>query len=151
MPKILMAVDGSDHDLKSAQFLGKLLRGAPDVNITVLSVAHLVMPTPPVMEMGMVPVMPSPQEMERWEREIRQQAQANVTRAEAAVKAAGLNVSSQLGWGNPPEVIIDIAEKGAFDLIVLGSRGAGQVAGIFLGSVSDKVAHRAKTPVLIVH
>jgi len=61
MAKILMAVDGSEHDAKTAQFLSKLFRGVADVEVTILNVAHLQLPIPPVMEMGMVPVMPSPQ------------------------------------------------------------------------------------------
>jgi len=88
--------------------------------------------------------------MERWENELRQQAQATVTKAEAEVRRLGLRSKSQVGWGNAADIIIEVAEKGAYDLIALGSRGAGQVAGIFLGSVSDRVAHRSKTPVLIV-
>ena len=33
----------------------------------------------------------------------------------------------------------------------MGSRRLGRITNLFLGSVSDRVAHRARLPVLIVH
>jgi len=42
------------------------------------------------------------------------------------------------------------AEKEAFDLIVIGSRGLGRLKQALLGSVSNKVIHHAKRSVLIV-
>jgi nucleotide-binding universal stress UspA family protein len=151
MVKVLMAVDGSEHDATTAAFLGKLFKGARDVQVVVLHVAHLQFPTPPAMEMGFVPVIPSAEEMERWETQIREGAQEILVKAEETVRQAGLaNTTSQVAWGPAPDTILDIAGKEGVDMIALGSRGAGQVAGIFLGSVSDRVAHRANIPVLIV-
>ena len=56
----------------------------------------------------------------------------------------------QLEFGNPAETIIEIAEKGNYDLIVVGSRGLSSVKRFFLGSVSDDISHHAKCSVLIV-
>ncbi|WP_134682787.1 universal stress protein [Brevibacillus migulae] len=52
--------------------------------------------------------------------------------------------------GNPAEVICAKAEEDGCDLIVLGSQGHGLVSSVFLGSVSGKVLHYAKCPVLVV-
>lgn len=52
--------------------------------------------------------------------------------------------------GEPSSEIIEISEKEKVDLIVIGSRGLGTIKGVFLGSVSQKVAHQAKCPVMIV-
>ena len=51
--------------------------------------------------------------------------------------------------GFPPNVIPDVAQKGQFDLIVLG-RKAGKTRGFSPKSVVEEVAERAKCPVLIV-
>ena len=52
--------------------------------------------------------------------------------------------------GEPSAEIIEISEKEKVDLIVIGSRGLGTIKGVFLGSVSQKVTHQAKCPVMIV-
>ena len=52
--------------------------------------------------------------------------------------------------GKPAEIIIEEAEKGDFDLIILGDTGRGGLKELFLGSVSNKVAHQARTDVMIV-
>jgi nucleotide-binding universal stress UspA family protein len=60
-------------------------------------------------------------------------------------------VETQLIEGPPAPAILRVAHEDGCDLIVLGSRGHGQIAGLLLGSVSSIVAQRADCPVLIVH
>jgi nucleotide-binding universal stress UspA family protein len=52
--------------------------------------------------------------------------------------------------GHPVERIVHAAGQMRADLIVLGSRGLGDVESFLLGSVSDGVLHHAHCPVLIV-
>jgi nucleotide-binding universal stress UspA family protein len=65
--------------------------------------------------------------------------------------SAVLPVETQLVEGPPAPAILRAAEEGQHDLIVLGSRGHTQIAGLLLGSVSSTVAQQAHCPVLIVH
>ncbi|HXI45232.1 MAG TPA: universal stress protein [Candidatus Acidoferrales bacterium] len=51
--------------------------------------------------------------------------------------------------GDPAERIEEIAEKGDFDTIVVGSRGLGAVGRVLQGSVSEHVATHARTTVII--
>jgi nucleotide-binding universal stress UspA family protein len=60
-------------------------------------------------------------------------------------------VTTQLIEGPPAPAILRVAVEDGYDLIVLGSRGHGQLAGLLLGSVSNAVAQQANCPVLIVH
>jgi nucleotide-binding universal stress UspA family protein len=46
----------------------------------------------------------------------------------------------QTGWGDPAQVIIEMAQRDNIDAIVIGRPGRGQLAGLLLGSVSQKVA-----------
>jgi len=67
-----------------------------------------------------------------------------------AVEKRKLAADRRLEFGVPSDVIVDVAEKGNHDLIVLGSRGLGAVKRFLLGSVSDDVSYKAKCSVLIV-
>jgi nucleotide-binding universal stress UspA family protein len=51
--------------------------------------------------------------------------------------------------GYPEKALIE-ASKGA-EMLVVGSRGHGGLAGVLLGSVSARCAERASCPVLVVH
>jgi len=60
-------------------------------------------------------------------------------------------VETQLVEGPPAPAILRVATDDGCDLLVMGSRGHGQIAGLLLGSVSSTVAQHAECPVLIVH
>lgn len=51
--------------------------------------------------------------------------------------------------GAPDQVLIDRSHNA--EMLVLGSRGHGGIAGVLLGSVSALCAERASCPVLIIH
>jgi nucleotide-binding universal stress UspA family protein len=52
--------------------------------------------------------------------------------------------------GDPVEMILEQAEEGRYDMIVLGSHGQSYLKGFLLGTVHAKILHNAKKPVLIV-
>lgn len=52
--------------------------------------------------------------------------------------------------GHPAAVILDEINKEKIELVVMGSRGYGPLAGSVLGSVSQRILHGAACPVLIV-
>jgi nucleotide-binding universal stress UspA family protein len=52
--------------------------------------------------------------------------------------------------GDPAEEIVKTTQDFDTDLVVVGARGLGGVARVLLGSVSEKVLHHARCPVLIV-
>jgi nucleotide-binding universal stress UspA family protein len=60
-------------------------------------------------------------------------------------------IETQLVEGPPAPAILRVAADERCDMIVVGSRGHGQMIGLLLGSVSSGVAQHATCPVLIVH
>jgi nucleotide-binding universal stress UspA family protein len=61
-----------------------------------------------------------------------------------------VKITTKLLIGLPENEIIMEAERGGFDLIVIGSRGLGGIKELVLGSVSHKVVNDSKIPVLVV-
>lgn len=59
-------------------------------------------------------------------------------------------VYTTLRNGYPADEILEEADFGEFDLIVMGSRGLGVFSRTFLGSVSNKVLNHTNSNVLIV-
>lgn len=53
--------------------------------------------------------------------------------------------------GDPAERIVARAKEADIDLIVIGARGIGLIAGLFIGSVTDTVIKTAPCPVLVIH
>ena len=52
--------------------------------------------------------------------------------------------------GTAAEVIGKMADKGKFDLVVMGSHGHGNLMNLVMGSVANQVLARCKAPVLLV-
>ena len=70
---------------------------------------------------------------------------------EKEISDGGVNdISTVLEKGNPATKILEVAAENRADLIVLGSRGLGNVGELFLGSVSNKVSHGTDINVMIV-
>jgi nucleotide-binding universal stress UspA family protein len=62
----------------------------------------------------------------------------------------GLKASFVGKPGSAAEQIASMADKGGFDMVILGSHGHGSLTNLVLGSVATKVLAQCRTPVLLV-
>ena len=62
----------------------------------------------------------------------------------------GIDARFVYAVGHAAEVIATHAEDGRFDLLIMGSRGHGEIVNLVLGSVVTKVLARTSTPVLLI-
>jgi nucleotide-binding universal stress UspA family protein len=127
--KYLLALDGSVHAKRAAQYLA--LRGIrlTKSDVTVIHVLEGA-PLPDTVPFD---------------------ADPTVTSIRLQMQAAGLPTSLCVVPGTPvAQIIADKAHRDGYDEIVMGSRGAGAIEGLTLGSVAYKVIHLAKVPVTVV-
>jgi nucleotide-binding universal stress UspA family protein len=78
------------------------------------------------------------------------EAEAVLEQARTIVGKIPGEVRAEIMEGPPADAILRVAETRGSDLIVMGSRGLGQITGLLLGSQSQKVVNHAPCPVLIV-
>jgi nucleotide-binding universal stress UspA family protein len=140
--RILVAVDGSpfaERALEHAVDLSKKYNAKLIIVHVVLRRFYAVTPS----EAGVLATTVFVKEMESEGKKI-------ITKSEALAKAAGAEYECKLVQGVPADELVKIAQKEKVDLIVIGSRGLTEVRAFLLGSVSDKVSHHSKCPILIV-
>lgn len=144
--RVLIATDGSDFSREAVQQGCRLLAGAPDKSIKIVSVYQHVVPLdtfPQSVEYAL--------EMERAEQK---QAEEYARQAADEIRSYfqnnGFDLTTEVKCGAPNQVITEAAKKWNADLIVVGSHGRGFWNRALLGSVSDSVIHHAPCSVLVV-
>jgi len=107
---------------------------------------------PPLFPVPIV-VIPSTIESQpaNMEELARTRAGAQLMEIVGQLRAEGVSeVHCRVGIGSPAHEIVELAELGHFDLIVMGTHGRKGVMHAVLGSVAEKVVRRAKCPVMTV-
>jgi nucleotide-binding universal stress UspA family protein len=136
---ILLPVDGSNfsgHAVEYAIYLARL-SGA---RITVVSCYELLDATLEVSGVFAKQVRESAEK----------QAAGILENAVQLMKSAGVDHITKAILGSPGKVITDLAKSKEFDLIIMGSHGHSDIAGLFLGSVTHKVLNTIYCPVMVV-
>jgi nucleotide-binding universal stress UspA family protein len=85
------------------------------------------------------------------EKEHRAYADRLLERAVEAIEEPSIAIETSVLYGAPAEAIAEAGAAADVGMIVIGSRGHGAVARMFLGSVSDRLVHISPKPVLVVH
>lgn len=143
--KILVAVDGSKSSfnaLDKAIELQKLM----DTEIYLICVYKHHSLFEASLSIG------RPDSMDIPDKVLSEYAKEIVNHAKEMAKEKGaVKVRGFVKAGRPSSVIVKFAKDKEADLIVVGTRGThSDKEGILLGSVSHRVASRAKCPVLVV-
>lgn len=137
--KILVPVDGSENAKRALDQAISIAKGS-NASITIVNVAE----KPPTVYVESQKIL---NEISRMSRE---QASKVLDEYDALAESRGVKADSVIIEGEPAASIIAYAEKGGFDMIVMGSRGLGKFKELLLGSVSSKVVSGARCSVLIV-
>jgi|SRR5699024_600817 len=135
--KMLIAVDGSEHSFRAAEEAVKIARMAKKCVIDIVLVAEFSKSKDEILH-------------SQGKEELEFSRKKLLFPFEEKLKAAGLTYNIIILHGEPGPTIIKHANKGNYDLAVIGSRGLNTFQEMVLGSVSHKIVKRVNCPVLIV-
>ena len=136
-PRYLVATDASTAGQEAVREAVELA-GRSGASLSILYVRH-----------APLPVLGDPFYQRTLSEELAR-GRAIVDDAAATAEAAGVAAEVDMLEGDPATRILELARHRDVDMIVLGSRGRGAVAGTLLGSVSKAVVNGAGCPVLVV-
>jgi nucleotide-binding universal stress UspA family protein len=130
LSKILVCVDGSPNSNEASK-CASIIGGKMGSRITFLNIQERQLREASV----------------KTAKDVGQQI---LSRVMASVGKTKVKIDQALEFGVPSDEIVEKAEKGDYDLVVLGKKGYGAVERFLLGSVADDVAQKSKRSVLIV-
>ena len=134
--KILNPIDGSNHSIRSTEYaieLGSLL----DAEIILLH-CH-----------ARFPIVLAEPYFQQAINEINKASEELVDPFIEILEQGKVKFEVRILEGTPGNKIPDVAKIEKIDLIVMGSRGVTDFAGLFLGSVAHQVLHKSECPVFI--
>lgn len=140
MLKILLPVDGSDNSDKAvADFISMInwYKETPE--------AHLLTVQTPLS--GNISSYISATDIKQYHQE---EGLKSFENARKLLDQAGIPYQYHITVGDPAEMIVRFATEQKYDQIVMGPRGKGNIEGLLLGSVTNKVMQSALIPVLLV-
>ncbi|KQL54903.1 MULTISPECIES: universal stress protein [Heyndrickxia] len=135
--KILVAFDGSAASARALHHAAKLGKTVGTEKLTILHVNREIPMPEPALNIDLDQLLD-------------EENQEILTPAIQFLSESNVNYEVHTFHGEPAHVIINYASEHHYDVIVMGSRGKGLIKEALLGSVSNKVAHSAHCPVLIV-
>lgn len=81
---------------------------------------------------------------------LREFSEKELKSARKLLDASGITHDMEIRIGHVAQEIVTCADKGKYDLIVLGAKGRGAILDILVGSVAQRVLATSGTPVLLV-
>ncbi|MCV0393339.1 MAG: universal stress protein [Nitrosopumilus sp.] len=136
LQKILVPLDGSPNAMRGLDRAIEIAKGS-GAEITGFYVFHL-------------PLAAGIKYTKKMKDDAQNKAVKAIGPAMNRVQKAGATFKYKTGGGHTGSEIVNFAQKGKFDMIVIGARGVGGAKEAFLGSTSNYVMHKTKIPVLIV-
>lgn len=134
---ILLAVDGSENSMRAGKQAAQLASLIKGVEVTVLYVSDFNEDSnEEVYDGGSI--------------EFELSRKKKIQPVRESLERENIYYKTEIMHGRPAPVIIELANDGNFDLVVIGSRGLNPISEMVLGSVSHKVLNHVHCPVLVV-
>jgi nucleotide-binding universal stress UspA family protein len=144
MKRILVATDGSDGADRAVEYAAHLAKNEGDELLIVHVIGGYGLPDNVFRQFTHA--------QQAWLQEQLESVSKKILNA-ARDRARGIGVATILlesRIGDVAQTIVEIAQEKNAENIVVGKRGVGRIAGLLLGSVSQKIVSLAPRPVTVV-
>lgn len=140
---VVIGIDGSDESLRAVRLVATIAWPAA-------TRFHVVSVAPSWQElMGRPWMAVGPLNMDELERAEVDRVRTVAERAASELSHAGRRADATVVRGRPADCILSAASDRHADLIVVGSRGMGDMESALVGSVSSEIVDHAPCPVLV--
>lgn len=144
--KVLVPLDGSDKSLEALEFASNIAK-TYDAQIFLLSVFKKYS----FIEASFSSLNSSTKDKGNLEDILREYSKEIVSEGKDVLKQNDITkVRAFVKVGSAAKEILKFSKEHEIDLIIIGSKGQGELSGYLLGGVSHKVAGLAKCPVMVV-
>ncbi|MFZ5643744.1 MAG: universal stress protein [Bacillota bacterium] len=143
--KVLIPIDGSEGSIKALEYCIKMLEDeVPEKVVLFHSVSY-----PSQLESYSGKMRGT---MNKVKEQLEEHGQRLLKEAKDLIEGKNNNVSvdTKLSWGDPKYEIVEEADGGNYDLLIIGSRGLSGIKSFLLGSVGSHVAQNVKCTVILV-
>ncbi len=144
MNRILVATDGSDGADRAVDYAASLAKNSK-ADLLIVNVIG----SESILDNVFGRITNAQQ---TWFKEMFASKSAEIlTKARDRARSVGAStIQIESRTGDLAQTIIEIAREKKIDVIVVGRRGAGRIAGLLLGSLSQKLVSLAPQPVTVV-
>ena len=143
--KIMVPYDGSEHAKNALLHACDLASAAENATIYIASICNMVAAMSNFDQVSIAEGCLTT----TLAQELENQCKADLEEATGLIPK-GIAHEELFEIGSPGPALLELADDNHIGLIVMGSRGLGQIKGIFMGSVSSYMVSRAKCPVFII-
>lgn len=137
--KILLATDGSKHAYRAAEKALELALQLGNVSVTLFHVTPKISSKNSLIEADFDILSL-----------LKKEARLAIIKTELLFKQKNIPCNLAVGLGDPAEEIVHKAQTEDYDLLIVGSRGLNILQEFVIGSVSKRVVHMVKCPVMII-
>ncbi|ABO50688.1 UspA domain protein [Desulforamulus reducens MI-1] len=141
--KILVPLDGSERSIKALSHTVALAEKLA-AKVTLM---HVVPSLPPYVNTA---VDHLGQVQQSIIEELMKNGKEMLEQFVSSISDKNIEVDTYTVMGQPADEILEKANQDNYELIVIGSRGLGEIKGYIMGSVSNRVSRHASCPVLII-
>lgn len=137
--KPLVGIDGSEASYKGLEVAARMASESPATTLTLLCV---IAPAPVFVDAAALTLV-------EFDRRAEDEARGILAEARRRLPP-GVKAEERVGHGQPASVLVDEAQTGGHDLLIVGSHGRSGIRRFLLGSVASQVVAHAACPVLVV-